>query len=131
MSAHRAISSLFVAAALYDGLIGAAFLLIGSAVFRWFGATPPNHLGYVQFPGALLIVFAIMFVAVAVDPKRNRDLIPYGILLKIAYCGVVAYHWTGGGLPGMWKPFFFADLVFLVLFAAAWRALCRPPMSAQ
>jgi len=29
------------------------------------------------------------------------------------------------GLPGMWKPFFFCDLGFLVCFAWAWAALGR------
>ena len=123
MKTHRVISPLFVVAALYDGLIGAAFLFAGDAMFRGFHVAPPNHPGYVQFPAALLIVFALMFMAVAVSPRRNRNLIPYGILLKVAYCGVVSFHWVSAGLPDMWKPFCIADLVFLILFVWAWTAL--------
>ena len=29
----------------------------------------------------------------------NRGLIPYGILLKVSYCGVAGYHWLAGGIP--------------------------------
>lgn len=125
MSKKRGIRVLFTAAAVYDGLLGAAFLFAGGCVFEWFGVTPPNHPGYVQFPAALLIVFAIMFAAIAREPVGNRNLIPYGMLLKVSYCGVVLFHWLSGGLPYMWKPFFIADLVFLVLFIWAFVALGR------
>ena len=105
------------------GVLGVAFLIAGGAIFDWFGVTPPNHPGYVQFPAALLVVFAIMFAAIARNPAGNRDLIPYGMLLKVAYCGVVFRHWFAGGLPDMWKPLCIADLVFLVLFVWAWKSL--------
>ena len=123
MRTKRAIRVLFTVAAVYDGLLGAVFLFASGGPFRWFGVTPPNHPGYVQFPAALLIVFAVMFLAVAVNPVRNRNLIPYGMLLKVSYCGVVLFYWLTGGIPGMWKPFCVCDLVFLVLFAWAWAAL--------
>jgi len=126
MNTRRSIARLFVAAAVYDGLLGAVFLVAGMRVFEWCAVTPPNHPGYIQFPAALLIVFALMFVAVARDPVGNRNLIPYGILLKLSYCGVVLFHWLGAGIPDMWKPFCFADLVFLGLFFLAWRALGNP-----
>jgi hypothetical protein len=64
-----------------------------------------------------------MFMAIAMNPVRNRNLIPYGILLKASYCGVVSFHWLTAGLPGMWKPFYIFDLVFLIAFAWAWAAL--------
>ncbi len=122
----RLISAMFVLAALYDGLFGLVGLFFGGALFGWFGVPPPNHWGYVQFPGALLVVFAIMFAAVAADPVRNRNLIPYGILLKVSYCGVVLFYWLTSDVPFMWKPFCVADLVFLFLFAWAWSALRVP-----
>lgn len=114
------IAGLYTLAALYDGVLGLFFLFAGEHVFKWCGVTPPNHPGYVQFSAALLIVFAIMFIAIAVQPLRNRNLIPYGILLKTAYCGVVLFHWLTADLPNMWKPFCIADLIFLVLFVWAW-----------
>jgi len=119
------ISALFAVAALYDGLLGLLFLIKADAVFKAFQVTPPNHFGYVQFPSALLIIFAIMFVMIARSPLLNRNLIPYGMLLKVAYCGVVGFHWIAGGIPGMWKPFAVIDLVFLILFAWAYQSLSR------
>jgi hypothetical protein len=118
-----AMTWLFYIAALYDGVLGLAFLFAAKSVFEWFGVTPPNHFGYVQFPGALLIVFALMYLAIARKPATNRNLIPYGVLLKVSYCGVTFYHWISTGIPGMWKPFTIADLVFLFLFVWAYRSL--------
>ena len=119
MKNQMVISLLFYVAALYDGVLGLAFLFFGPGIFQWFDVTPPNHFGYVQFPGALLIVFALMFIAVGRDPVRNRNLIPYGILLKVSYCGVAFYYWFLYGLPGMWKPFAIIDLLFLIFFGWA------------
>jgi hypothetical protein len=124
---------LFGLAAVYDLVLGIAFLTVPWLVFERCGVTPPNHWGYVQFPAALLIVFAVMFLAIAANPIGNRNLIPYGIGLKLAYCGVSAAYWFGPGIPGMWKPFTIADLVMLLLFAWAWVALGaprRPPVEA-
>ncbi len=123
MKNKGSIRALFVVAAIYDGVLGAAFLAAAAALFEWFDVTPPNHFGYVHFPAALLIVFAAMYVAIALNPVGNRNLIPFGSLLKVSYCVVVLYHWVTAGIPGMWKPFFFFDLVFLVFFAYAWLAL--------
>jgi hypothetical protein len=125
MKNRTAISALYIVAGLYDGLLGAVFLVAWAPLFRYFEVTPPNHPGYIQFPAILLIVFALMFFAVAVDPLRNRNLIPYGILLKAAYCGTVFWHWTTHGIPDMWKPFAWADLAFAVVFAWSWLQLRR------
>ena len=126
MSRPRAVSVLFYVAALYDGALGVAFLLAAPALFEWVGVTSPNHFGYVHFPAALLIVFALMFVAIARKPVANRSLIPYGILLKVSYCAVVFYHWFTAGIPYIWKPFAIADLAFLVVFIWAYAELGKP-----
>lgn len=119
----KLISPLFAAAAIYDGLLGLVFLFGAEAVYRMANVTPPNHPGYVQFPAALLIIFALMFAAIARRPMENRGLIVYGMLLKVAYCGVVGYHWGAGDLPAIWKPFAVFDLIFFVLFLLAWVSL--------
>jgi hypothetical protein len=125
MTKRVGIVVLFIAAAVYDGVLGVVFLLAPGWAFARFGVTPPNHMGYVQFPAAVLLVFAALFAAVARAPERNRDLIPYGMGLKVSYCVVVFGHWLAAGIPGMWKPFAVIDLVFLTLFAWAYAAL-RP-----
>ena len=123
MNKHRAVRLLFWIAAAYDGLLGLAFLFLPGRIFSAFDVPPPNHVGYVQFPAALLCVFAIMFAAVARRPVANRNLIPYGILLKVSYCGTIFTHWAAGGIPDMWKPFAVIDLAFAVLFLWAWLRL--------
>ncbi len=117
----RWIKPLFVLAGLYDGILGLAFLFSAMAIFRGFGVEPPNHVGYVQFPALLLLIFAAMFFHIAADPVRHRGLIPYGMALKLSYSGLVFWHQATGGLPFMWIPWAWADLAFFVLFAAAWR----------
>ena len=123
MKKKQVISLLFIIAALYEGLLGIFFLFAGSFVFQWYQVTPPNHFGYVQFPAALLVIFGLMFLEIAKNPTRNRNLIKYCMLLKVAYCSIVFYHWFSTGIPDMWKPFAYFDLIFLVLFAWAYISL--------
>ena len=123
MKRHIWISILFYFGAAYDGILGLAFLFIPLSIYNWYGTTPPNHFGYVHFPAALLIVFAIMFKNIARHPSRNYNLIPYGILLKVSYCTVVFWHWFTGEISDMWKPFAIFDLCFGALFLWAYIAL--------
>jgi len=117
------IRGLFVVAALYDAVLGVLFIVAPAWAYQTAGVTPPNHWGYIQFPAALLLVFGLMFLAIALDPRRRRMLIPYGIGLKLAYCAVVFAYWATTGIPGMWKPFAIIDIVMAVLFAWSYFAL--------
>jgi hypothetical protein len=131
MKATRAIEALYLSAALYDGALGAIFLIAPGPVFEWANVTPPNHWAYVQFPAALLIIFALMFVAIARDPAGNRSLIVYGILLKLSYCGIASWYWFTAGIPGLWKPFAVIDLLMAGLFMWSFRALGEGPGGAS
>lgn len=124
------IHPLFFIAAAYDFVLGVVLLAMHPAIFAYFGVPPPNHPGYVEFPAALVIIFGVGFWMVARDPWRNRDIIKLGILLKLAYAGVVLGHAARGAMPGMWIPWAWADLAFVVAFAAALRTLSRGPESA-
>ena len=131
MKPPRWIRPLFVLAALYDGVLGVLFLALPFYAFDLCGVTPPNHVGYVQFPAALLLIFAVIFVQVARDPRGNRGLILYGIMLKVAYCGVAASHWVATDIPWMWKPFVWIDLAMGLLFLVAYAILRPEPESKQ
>ena len=122
MGRKTCMRTVFSIAALYDGLLGGSFLVAGERLFAAYKVAPPNHWGYIQFPAALLLVFALMFAAIARRPWQNRNLIPYGMLLKVSYCSVIGWHWWHGNIPGMWVPFAVIDFVFLILFIAAWFA---------
>jgi hypothetical protein len=111
----------FAVSAVYDGVVALVFLFFGPSIYDYFGIERPNHLGYLHFPALLLIVFAAMYWRIASDPVRFRDLIPFGIGLKVSYSAVVFYHWSTGGIPALWIPFAWLDLVFLILFFQAWR----------
>jgi len=117
------IRALFVVAGFYDGLLGVAFVFFWRTIFRHFDVEPPNHPGYVQFPALLLIVFAAMFLRVARDPLRNRELILYGMGLKLAFSGTAFWYELTAGIPRMWIPWAWADLGFLLLFLLAWLRL--------
>lgn len=121
---------LFGIAALYDGVLGLGFFLLPRWIFDLAAVTPPNHFGYVRFPAALLVVFAAMFLAVALDPRAQRNLIPFGAMLKVSYCLVTFYYWARYDVPAMWKPFAIIDLVFLMLFIWAYFVL-RPAKMAS
>ena len=110
------ISAFYIIAALYDGILGIAFIFAAPKFFELAQVTPPNHFGYIHFPAALLLVFALMFCAIAKNPYKNRNLIPYGILLKLSYSGIVFFYWFTSGIPHIWKPFAIIDLAFMVIF---------------
>ena len=125
------VRTLFVIAGLYDGILAVAFLLFAPAIFQRFGIEPPNHLGYVKFPALLLLIFTAMFFRIAGAPVKNRELILYGVALKIAYCGTVFWYQITQGIPFMWIPWAWADLAFLVLFLIAWKSTGRGPAQTQ
>lgn len=119
------INTLFIVASVYDMVLGLAFLIVPGRVFDVFQVTPPNHMAYIRFPGLLLLLFAAMYVTIAVDPVKYRALIPFGAGLKIAYAGIVFVYNATSGIPSMWLPWAWIDLVFLLLFIFAWRATGR------
>jgi hypothetical protein len=123
MNSPKWIAPLFWLAALYDGVLGLLFLAAPWWVYAHFNMALPNHMGYVQFPAALLVIFGLMFVAIARNPAANRGLIVYGILLKIAYCSLATYYWVTTDIPFIWKPFVAIDLVMGVLFLLAYGSL--------
>ncbi len=116
----------FWIAALYDGLLGIAFLVAHQRIYDALGIPPPNHPAYIQFGAALILAFGLGFALVALDPITNRPIIRLGMLLKISYAGVVLGHWFRGSIPPVWTYFAWADLIFLVIFAAAWYSLSPP-----
>ena len=117
------IKPVFIIAALYDFVLGVFFLVMWKRVYAHFHVTLPNHDGYVQFAAMLVAIFGVGFWCVAKDPARNRDIITMGVLLKVAYCTVVLGHHFFGSIPNVWVPFAWCDLVFLVVFVMALRAL--------
>ncbi len=120
---HQWIRRLFVIAGIYDVILGMVFLLVPSKVFAFYGETPPDPMLYVQFPAALLLVFAVMFFMIAIDPIKNSNQILYGCGLKVSYCAIAFGYSLTSGISPMWMPWAWLDLIFLLLFILAWRSL--------
>lgn len=125
------IRPLFLVAALYDGILGLAFVIAPAEIFAMYGVEAPNHMAFIQFPAFLLIIFGIMFYRVATDPVRNRELILYGCGLKVSYCSLVLVYELTTGISSMWIPWAWADLAFLVLFVVSWKSLGQQVMVAS
>ena len=114
---------LYSVSAAYDGLLGLAFIFAAPAVFKLAGITPPNHWGYVHFAPGTLVLFAWMFLRIALMPVEYRSLVIYGVLLKACYVATVTWHEFHAGIPVLWKWFAVADFAFLALFLWAWAHL--------
>lgn len=119
------IKAVLIASGIYDAVIGATFFLTGSALFRTFHVIPPNHGGYIRFPALVLVIFGVMFLRAAADPVGRRDVLLYGAALKLSYFSLVFWYQFRGGIPAMWIPFAYADVVFFLLFLAGWRAVAK------
>jgi hypothetical protein len=117
------IKVIFGFSALYDGFLAVIFLFFNAAIFDYFGIPQPNHSGYIHFPALLMIVFALLYWRVALDPMKFKVLIPYGMGLKLSYCAVVFAHRFTGEIPSMWLPFAWFDLLSLLLFYLSWIVL--------
>jgi len=117
---------LFIAAGLFEGLLGLALLFAPAWVFSLNDFEALDHPAYVQFPALLLLIFALMFFRIAADPVKRRELILYACAIKAAYFGVAIFNQATRGIPSMWLPWAWADLVFLVLFLlAGWQLRSR------
>lgn len=116
MKSQLSIRILYLIAAAYDGLLGLVFLAAGPRLYAHFQITPPNHWGYVHFGAGILVIFGWMFLEIARRPMESRNLVPYGILLKVCYVSTVAWYWVHGDIPAMWKGFAAADTIFALLF---------------
>lgn len=114
------VKATFLIAALYDGILGLLGILFPMLAFEVFEVTPPNHIGYIQFPAILLMIFAAMFFRVSRDPVGNRFLMLCGVALKAGYSGLIFAYMLTTGIPFMWVPWAWVDLVFLVLFLISW-----------
>ena len=117
------IRPLFVLAAAYDVVLGAVFGLGFKPIMSYFGIALPNHDAYAQLPAALIAIFGIGFGFVAAAPEKHRDMILLGILMKLAFSGIVFAHFWAGNMPNLWTWFAGCDVAFLLAFLAAWRAL--------
>ena len=111
--------TVFWIAAVYDVVLGIAFLFFATPIFEWIGIedTLPEYSSYISLIAAFLFVIGVAYVLIAIgDLQRNRDLITVGILYKVAYFSVALWYLIDGVYPHIlfFYVFGLADLVFAV-----------------
>lgn len=109
----------FFIAAVYDIVLGLAFLFAHPWLYGALGLALPTEPAYLHTAAAFVLVQGIMYVLVWGDMVRNRDLALAGAIYKAAYASVAFYHWTLGDLPHpLFGLFGIIDVGFLLLFVA-------------
>jgi hypothetical protein len=117
---NKLVKPLFFVGGVYDLILGLVFLAVPYTIFEFIDVVPPNHIGYIQFSAAFLTIFGLMQFEIARSPLASRNLIPYAVLIKIAYCAIVFGHYALGNMPMPWLYFAFADSIFLLAFVWAY-----------
>jgi hypothetical protein len=110
---------LFLFAGIYDIVLGVGYFIAFKPIYERFAIPLPNHDAYVQLPAALIAIFGIGFCLVSRAPERNRDLITLGVLMKLAFSGIVLSYAFRDAIPPMWVPLAWIDLAFMLAFIAA------------
>jgi hypothetical protein len=107
----------FLVAALYDGILGAAFFLFYNPLFHALGIALPNNTSYIHITTAYIFVQGLSYWFVYRDPLKNVDIVKVGIVYKVIYVGLAAYYLAVGQLlSSVFAWLAVADLIFLVLF---------------
>jgi hypothetical protein len=114
MSRDRA---LFVAAAVYDIVLGIGFFFLYGPIFTTLAIPLPPNTSYIHISAAFVFVQGVGYWLVARDLARNHDLVRLGVIYKAIYVAVALYEVALGQLiSDVFLWFAGVDFVFLVLF---------------
>jgi hypothetical protein len=111
--------SLYLIAALYDFILGTAFLFFYKPIFAWTGMNLPENPAYLTFCATLIAIFGIMLFMIYLTLKGSRRMIITAILIKFAYIGTTFYYYFLVGRDYVDTPFMifaFLDFIFVILF---------------
>lgn len=116
----------FLLAALYDLILGAAFLVASEPILTAIGMTLPPHIAYIQLAAVFVFVQGLGYWLVSRDPLANLGLVRVGVAYKAAYSGLALYYLATGQLPSVFFiPWAVFDLLFLIGFVMFLRAASR------
>ena len=103
--------------AVYDGLLGLAFLFFAAPIFRVLGVESTADPLYVQLAAGLIAIMGLGFFLAWRDPVRNRDLVLLGAVIKAFYILLAAYALVRGEVPHpVFLIFAAIDVLFLIVF---------------
>ena len=116
----------FLVAALYDLLLGAAFVAFGEQLLSAIGMELPPHVAYIQLAAVFIFVQGLSYALVYRDPLSNLGIVRVGVAYKAAYAGLALWYLVIGLLPSVFfLPWAAIDVIFLVGFVAFLREARR------
>jgi len=122
----RLFKTLFLVAALYDGILGLLFFFFYKPVFDALGIPLPDNASYIHLTAGFIFVQGVGYWLVYRDMLKNVDIVKIGVVYKAIYSGVALYYLAIGQLLDAVFAWFAAfDLGFLALFIV-FLALARP-----
>ena len=108
---------LFLIAALYDFILGIAFLFFYKPLFALFNIVLPENPAYLSLSAAFVFVIGIGYYFIYKDVYSNRDLAKLGTIYKLAYAVIVFYYFFLGLVPHViFTALGVTDLIFMFLF---------------
>jgi hypothetical protein len=103
--------------AVYDGLLGLAFLFFAEPIFLFLGIENAADPIYIHLAAGLIAIMGLGFFLAWRDPLRNRDLVLLGAVFKAFYILLAAYALVRGEVPHpVFLIFAAIDIMFLIVF---------------
>jgi len=119
MNAKAIARATFLISSVYDFVLGIAFLLFYRIIFQYFDIAVPQFPEYLHMSAAFVATLGIGYFFVYKNIDRNRDLWLLGILYKLVYVSIVAYHYYGTSTANdIFLVFAAIDALFLIPFIA-------------
>ena len=107
----------FIAAAIYDGVLGLVFFFLYDPIFQLLQIPLPDNNSYIHITAAYIFVQGVGYWLVYRNPLRNLDLVKLGVVYKAIYSVVALYYLVIGELiHAIFAWFAVCDVVFLALF---------------
>jgi hypothetical protein len=119
----------FLVAAVYDILLGLAFLLAGESILDAIEMDLPPHIAYIQLAAIFIVVQGFSYLLVYLYPLANRGIVWVGVAYKASYSALAFWYLAIGQLPSMFfVPWAIIDIGFMIGFlwflreAGRWQA---------
>lgn len=107
---------LFLVAALYDFVLGVAFLFLYKQIFTYFSIDLPSEPMYLQLAAAFVFAMGVGYYFIFKNMYRNVDLVKLGIVYKFVYSSFSSYFYFIGSAHVIFFLFAVLDLTFAGLF---------------
>jgi hypothetical protein len=123
LTAHRSNEGtyarwLFGSAAIFNLVVGAALLLLWPWLALLLKLDPAEGSNMVlrNLTAGFVALFGYAFALIALNPLKNRPLIPLGAIGKLLAVASVVWPWLMGVISANLPLFIIADLIYAALF---------------